>query len=358
MAAKQIPLELLFGNPERALGTVSPDGSSYAFVAPDAGVLNVWVGDVEGGEPRLVTNDRDRGIRSYWWTFDEHHLLYEQDSGGDENWHLYRVDIATGATVDLTPYEGVQAKVLALSPRLPHELLVGVNLTNPSYHDVYRVDLRTGTASLEQSNPGFGAWVVDLDLQVRGAVRPTTAGAGYELCVLEGGEWVVRESVGFDDAWSFDVLPVTDSPQHAYLLSSKDANASRLLRVDLASGGIEVLAEDADYDVGDVVVHPATGRPQIVGFLRDRLEHTVLDASLTEDLAGVEAIGPGELHLRGADLTDQRWIVEIVRDDAPADTYLFDRSTKASTHLFVDRPQLAEYGSRRWSPSPSRRATG
>lgn len=343
VAAKQIPLELLFGNPEKMLGTISPDGSSYAFVAPDAGVLNVWVGDIDGGEPRLITNDRDRGIRSYWWTFDQHHLLYEQDSGGDENWHLYRVDIATGETVDLTPFEGVQAKVLALSPRLPNELLIGVNLDNPSYHDVYRVDLRKGTASLEQSNPGFGAWVMDLDLQIRAAVRPTRAGAGYELCVLEGGEWVVRESVGFDDAWSFDVLSVTDSPQHAYLLSSKDANASRLLRIDLASGGVEVLAEDSEYDVGDVVVHPETARPQIVGFLRDRLEHSVLDPSMAGDLAAAEAVGPGELHLRGADLADQRWIIEIARDDAPADTYLFDRSTKTATHLFVDRPQLAEY---------------
>jgi dipeptidyl aminopeptidase/acylaminoacyl peptidase len=344
VAAKQIPLELLFGNPEKMAGTISPDGLSYAFLAPDAGVLNVWVGDIEGGAPRLITNDRDRGIRAYWWTYDQQHLLYEQDSGGDENWHLYRVDVATGDAIDLTPYEGVQAKVLALSPRLPNELLVGVNLANPSYHDVYRVDLRTGTASLVQSNPGFGAWVVDLDLQVRGAVRPTEVGAGNELCVLEGGEWIVRESVGFDDAWSFDVLTVTDSPQHAYLLSSKDANATRLLRIDLASGGgMEVLGEDSEYDVGDVVAHPESGRPQFVGFLRERLEYTALDPSMKEDMAAARAVGPGELHLRGADLADERWIIEIARDDAPADTYLFDRSTKTSRHLFVDRPQLAAY---------------
>ncbi len=343
MVARRIPLELLFGNPERVLGTISPDGTSYAYVAPLDGVLNVWIGDLDGGVPRTVTSDRERGVRAYWWAYDGRHLLYPQDAGGDENWHLHRVDIATGETTDLTPHEKVQAQVLALSPRRPNELLIGLNLENSSLHDVYLVDLRTGESTLAQTNPGFGAWVVDLDLQVRAGIRPTAIGAGYELCVLEGSDWVVRDAVGFDDAWSFDTLTLTDSAEHAYVLSSKGANATRLLRVELASGDVEVLAEDSAYDVGEVVVHPATARPQVVGFLRDRLELAVLDPSVAADLAAAEQIGRGEVHLRGSDLADQRWVVELARDDGPADTYLFDRATGSSTHLFADRPQLADY---------------
>jgi dipeptidyl aminopeptidase/acylaminoacyl peptidase len=343
MAAKRIPLELLFGNPEKSLASISPDGNSYAFLAPVDGVLNVWVAEVGGGVARAITNDQDRGIRAYWWTFDRRHLLYAQDKGGDENWHLYRVNVSTGETIDLSPFDGVQAQVLALSPRHPGELLIGLNRDNPSYHDAYRMSLESGSMSLERKNTGFGAWIVDLDLQIRGAIRPTATGAGYELCVPEGDDWSVLTSVGFDDAWSFDVLPMTDDPRWAYLLSSKDANATRLERLDLATGGIEVLAEDAEYDVGDVSVHPETRRPRIVGFLRERLEYAVIDPSVAEDLASIQAIGDGEIHVGGTDLADRRWIIEVARDDGPRESLLFDRESKSEQLLFVDRPGLEAF---------------
>ena len=91
-----IPLETLFGNPERTAPRLSPDGTRLAYLAPEDGVLNIWMGPV--GEDRFepVTRDRDRGIRSYFWGHDNRSLFYVQDTGGDENWHLFRVDLASG----------------------------------------------------------------------------------------------------------------------------------------------------------------------------------------------------------------------------------------------------------------------
>ena len=40
----------------------------------------------------------DRGIRFFAWAHDNRHVLYIQDVGGDENWRLYDVDLATPAT--------------------------------------------------------------------------------------------------------------------------------------------------------------------------------------------------------------------------------------------------------------------
>ena len=45
--APLIPREDLFGNPEKAAPKVSPDGKCLAFLAPNEGVLNLWVsGDI------------------------------------------------------------------------------------------------------------------------------------------------------------------------------------------------------------------------------------------------------------------------------------------------------------------------
>jgi hypothetical protein len=72
-----IPRDVLFGNPQRAQGRLSPDGKWLSFLAPVDGVLNVWV--VRTGEDLSqavpVTEDKKRGIRSHDWAYDNRHIL-------------------------------------------------------------------------------------------------------------------------------------------------------------------------------------------------------------------------------------------------------------------------------------------
>ena len=81
-------------------------------------VLNVWIVErhhgVDSEEARMVTSDSKRGIRSHFWSENSRDLLYLQDVGGDENWHIHCVHISDDpdhhTTVrDLTPFEGVRA---------------------------------------------------------------------------------------------------------------------------------------------------------------------------------------------------------------------------------------------------------
>jgi len=49
---------------------------------------------------------------------------------------------------DLTPFEGVQAQILASSPKFPEELIIGLNKRDPEYHDLYRLNIQTGNMTL------------------------------------------------------------------------------------------------------------------------------------------------------------------------------------------------------------------
>src|SRR6202030_3092163 len=103
-----IPRRKLFGDPSRTQARISPDGRWLSWLAPSEGVLNVWVAPVEDlAAPRCVTSDRRRGIEFHVWTYDRAHLLYIQDRDGDENWHVYAVDVLSGAVRNLTPVDGV-----------------------------------------------------------------------------------------------------------------------------------------------------------------------------------------------------------------------------------------------------------
>jgi Tol biopolymer transport system component len=90
-----IPREVLFGNPERADPQISPDGTQIGYLAPVDGVLNVWIRTLGKTDDRAVTSDKLRGIRNFLWQYDNKHILYVQDVGGDENWRLYQTDIAS-----------------------------------------------------------------------------------------------------------------------------------------------------------------------------------------------------------------------------------------------------------------------
>src|SRR5689334_19391800 len=70
-----IPRSVLFGNPERADAQISPDGTMLAYLAPDQGVLNVWVRTLGKTDDRVITNDRKRGIRNFSWQYDSKSIL-------------------------------------------------------------------------------------------------------------------------------------------------------------------------------------------------------------------------------------------------------------------------------------------
>src|SRR2546426_1148575 len=147
-----IPRAILFGNPEKASPRISPDGKMLAYLAPTNDVLNVWVRTLGQTDERVVTADKKRGIRMFLWQPDSQHILYLQDQDGDENWHLYQTHLKSMNTRDLTPFLGVQARLVAVDPNYPDELLVGLNLRDRSVHDVYRVSLGTGAVVLDTEN--------------------------------------------------------------------------------------------------------------------------------------------------------------------------------------------------------------
>src|SRR5262249_39098619 len=117
------------------------------------------------------------GIDEYYWALNNRTIIYLKDTNGDMNWHLYGVDVNSGEVRDHTPHKGVQARFPVMTPKLPDELLIHLNLRNKGFNDVYRLNLRTGDMKLDTENPGdVVAYCADANLQVRLAVVITPDG--------------------------------------------------------------------------------------------------------------------------------------------------------------------------------------
>ncbi len=338
-----IPREILFGNPERARPQLSPDGKYLAYIAPDEkNILQVWLRTVGQEDDRKLTDDKKRGIRMYFWTYNAEQLIYLQDSDGDENFHLYSVNIQSNIVRDLTPFQGVKAQPIDLDPEFPDEVLVGLNLKDPSKFDVYRVNLNNGAVEFDTDNPGnIVSWTADAEFKVRAATAATSDG-GSDLLFRETVDksWETIRHWGPDDeggAVSFSVDNKT-----LYIIGSHDANAQRLIALDLTSREETVIAEDEQYDVGGVVIHPTTRVIQAVSFYKDKVQWQVLDQSIAADFEAISQVREGEFSVSSRTVADDTWLVSYMTDDGPVYYYTYDRKSKTNTFLFSNQPKLEE----------------
>jgi len=339
-----IPREALFGNPERAAVQISPDGRHLSWIAPVDGVMNVWV--APAGNPsagRAVTDDKARGIRNYFWSYRPDTLLYLRDNGGDEDFHLYAVDLANNQTRDLTPFPKTTAQVAGVSPTQPDRILVGMNDRDAKWHDLYRVDLASGQRTLvEKNTQEIAGYIADGEYNLRYAQRSRPDG-GMDILKRAGQAWEKADDIPFEDVLTTTTLGLTNDGKTLYLADSRNRNTAAVYAVDSASGQRTLLAEDARADIGGGLTDPRTGELQAVSVNYLREEWKPVGDALAADIKTLEAIGPGEAGVNSRTLDDRTWIVTYSAAESPVVYYRYDRTPGAEgklTRLFSARPAL------------------
>jgi dipeptidyl aminopeptidase/acylaminoacyl peptidase len=341
-----IPRREFFGNPDKARARISPDGSKLAFLAPVDGVLNVWVGPVADLDAaKAVTKDTKRGIMNFFWAYTSKHILYTQDKDGDEDWHVYAVDLETDEIKDLTPLEKISAQIDGVSEKFPEEILVGINdRDNHELHDIYKVNILSGERELVQQNPGFAGFMTDDDYRVRLAFTFTPDAGQLYLLPDEKAEegWKEYLSIGAEDAMTTGAAGFDKTGDILYFLDSRDRNTAALTTIDLNTGEQKVLAKNDQADISDVITHPTEKHVQAVKFTYLRTEWQVLDEAIAPDLEYLKTVEDGELQLTSRTLDDRTWTVAYTRDDGPVDFYLYDREAKKAEFLFTSNPSLDE----------------
>lgn len=342
---KLVPREVIFGNPEKSDPQISPDGARLAYLAPVEDVLNVWVRTIGAEDDKPVTKDDNRGIRHYFWAADSKHIMYLQDIGGNENFRLYGVNLETDEVRDLTPFENVRVMIVARNKHFPNELLISMNKENIQVHDVYHLDLTSGELELVARNPGnIVGWVADADFKVRGALAANPEG-GADLLLRESEEanWDKFITWGAEDVLNSGPVSFTRGGDSLYLIDSRNANAGRLTKVDMVGKDFQVIAEDPQYDVADVMIHPDRYEVQAVGFVKARTEWQVLDESIRGDFEAIARLDDGDYAVSNRDDADKTWLVTFEKDDGPLTFWAYDRETKKGTFLFYHRPVLNKY---------------
>lgn len=332
----------LFGNPTRAAGQISPDGQWLSWLAPKDGVLNIWLAPASNPQAaRAITQAVERPIRQYFWSPDASAVMYIQDKGGDENFLLYRVDVATGTETTLTPFENTRVQLVGASTTRKDKLLLGLNNRDPQWHDIHLLDLTTGELTLVLENNAYAGFEADDTLTLRMAMQQNEAGGTDYFRVVDN---VVEpepfETSAMEDALTTSPAGYTSDGTTLYWIDSRGRNTAALFAQDTATGERRLIAADDRADISNTLRHPVTGVVEAFAVNYLTTEWTAIDPAMGAALAWLRERLDGEFSVQSRTDDDSVWIIANDPLIKPVRTFIYDRVTQTLIPFYVSRPEL------------------
>ena len=340
-----IPLKDFFRNPEMSSFSLSPDGKHISYMKPwEEGnrMMNVYVRPIDSNDEIRITDASKRSLYGYFW-INDNRIAYVQDKGGDENIHIYAVDIDGKNNIDLTPFENIQARITDDLEDDPNFMLVALNKRNPQIHDVYRLNVNNGDMDMIAENPGnISGWGTDHDGKLR--IATTSDGVNTSLLYRENEDDDFKSILTTNFKESVSPLFFTFDNKELYVSSNRGRDKSAIFKFDLetAKEG-ELIFEHDEVDVyglmsskkrkGITGVSYTTDKRQIHFFDKWREN---LQSTLESQLKGVEVA------ISGLSKDETKAIVVTYSDRSRGTYYYYDIENDNLTKLADLSPWLNE----------------
>ena len=337
-----LPMEDFFRNPDTAAFAISPDGKRLAFVKPWQRRMNVYIKDLATGTEKRITSATERDIAGFFWKGNEK-IIFAQDSGGDENFHVYITDITGAEPRDLTPFEKVRAGILDDLEDDPDHMLIDMNQRNPEVFDVYRCDINTGELTLIAENPGnITGWMTDHDGKLRAAMQTDGVNTSFLYRTNESDNFKILITTNFKE--EFTPIMFDYDNKFMYVSSNLSSDKTAIYKFDPESNKtLDLIFEHPEVDTGGLM--HSKKRKIITGviYITDRRHYKFFDPDREELQNSLEKFFPDyEVSVTDMDDDERKIIARTYSDKTRGTYYLFDRQDNSISKLADLSPWLEE----------------
>ena len=350
---KLIPRTFLFSDPDKANVQISKNGEYISHLSPKDGALNIFVGkSTEVFSSKAITSNKKRGIRHYFWAYDNKNIIYLQDNEGDENYYLHILNIETLNDVIIKTDSKTKTQIIKTSHRHPNTIIIGLNDRRKDLFDIYKLNIRTHKKELLYQNDQFIDFDLDDDYNIVFSYATDQDGG---LKVFHKNNLYIN--IPHSDAKTTKIIGLASSKNHAYFLDSRNRDKAALFILDIDKKKQHLLFKPTNADINNIIIHPKTRSLQAItiNYKRDQYYTNINGKSLDKnfaasfDLLKHEFLG-ADIHITSKNLNDDKWIVLVEYDYKSAEYYLFTKSKMQCRFLFKNRCTLGAYKLNKMEP--------
>ena len=345
-------VEDYFSKPKASNFQLSPDGKymSYMEKEDNSTKRHVYVKEIATGKVQRVIEEKEELIRGYAWK-NNTRLIYAMDKGGNENYHIYAVNIDGTNNVDLTPYEGVRAEILEILKEQKDYIIVMMNKNNKQLFDPYKLNIVTGEATQLFENTDAANPVQGYDFDKDGVLRAYTKmvnGVESELYYkdLAADTFKLAKHTNWYDTFGIETFNYSSgNKDEAYVLTNLDSDKARFVLYDFKNNKIiKDVFSNPDYDVSGMAVSRKRnyetdyfsyeGEKNVIvpvsSFYKDLYNH------MESEFKGKEFVTVDN------DDNENTFLIFVQSDKLYGTYYQYDVKTKKFSLLYDLMPQLKE----------------
>ena len=337
-----LPMEDFFKNPQSAAFSISPDGNLLAFARPWERRMNIYIKDLETGNERRITSATERDISGFFWKGNDK-IVYVQDTGGDENFHVFVTDLKGSKHTDLTPFEKVRAGITDDLEDDPVHMLIEMNKNNPEVFDVYRCDINTGELVLVAENPGnIAGWGTDHDGKLRIAIQTDGVNTSFLYRTTEDEEFRNLITTNFKETFS-PIMFAYDN-KNIYVASNLSRDKVAIYTFDPeANKTLDLIFEHDEVDAGSILHSKKRKIITGVTYTTDKTYYKFFDKQREELQKTLEKFFPAyEVVPIDMDDDERKVIVRTYSDKTRGAYYIYDSNDNSISKLADLSPWLHE----------------
>ncbi|RKE94800.1 S9 family peptidase [Ichthyenterobacterium magnum] len=339
---KLIDRATLFASKNKEDVKLSPNGNQLSFIQLKGGIRNIWIASLNNIDAaKQVTFSTKRDVfYDYYWSTDGASIIYKGDNGGDENYVFRAISLKTNKTTVLSPLDGSRTQLYGISPKHPKEIILGYNNRDPSYFDLYRVNIESGKRELIYKNTkGFNRFYIDTDLKLRMARKPATDAPYYMLYKCnESKEFQPFYRIELEESRTYKVLQFDFSDDFFYALDNKETDKLALVRINFKTGERKQIASSKKVDLKDVIFSSITGKPIL--YLEDYLKpewHWLNE----QKFMFPESFTEQRIRFLGFNNNENKCLIKV-SGKHPGKIYIIEKG-KEEKFLFSEKKELENY---------------
>lgn len=338
-----VPLEDFFKNPEKSAYKISPDGKYFSFMAPYETRMNIFIRKVGQDSVTRVTSETERDIAGYFWG-NNNRILFLKDTGGDENYQLYGVNIDGSNLLPLTAFEKVRTEIIDDLPEIDTEVIIGMNKRNPQIFDPYRLNIETGELTMLAENPGnIQGWMTDHDGKLRIAVA--LDGVNQSLLYRDDEKEPFKVIITTSFKETLNPLFFTTDNKKLYASSNLNRDKDALVIFDPQTvKEDEMLYENDKYDISGATYSRKDKALQYVSYTaHDGTKRHFFDDKVKMIFDKISKNVSGKPFAISSKNKDENiMIVRTYNDKTPGGFYVYDTEKNELTHIADVYPWLDE----------------